>query len=177
MLNVPEQQERQASASQSNIIKGKSCTLKNSPPKEADSKRPQSNGADPVKNVSCVRAFRPLALDRPILAFLPFEFRWSHYQKSTSNSSPLSATRSDDVGMYFTPIDMNVHTSLARSAFLFLKSGDHPEWSAEDERKLHVYIMKCIDYAHCIKGYLVLSSTGLWSPRPRIFHQRHIIKR
>lgn len=33
-----------------------------------------------------------------------------------------------------------------------IKTGDRPKWTAEDEWKLHVHIMECIVYAHCIKG-------------------------
>lgn len=44
------------------------------------------------------------------------------------------AFKDDHVGMYF------------------VKTGDHPEWTAEDEWKLHLYITECVVYAHCIKG-------------------------
>jgi len=34
----------------------------------------------------------------------------------------------------------------------FIKTADHPKWTAEDEWELHVHIMECIVYAHCMKG-------------------------
>ncbi len=34
----------------------------------------------------------------------------------------------------------------------FIKTGDRPKWTAEEEWKLHVHIMECIVYAHCMKG-------------------------
>ena len=34
----------------------------------------------------------------------------------------------------------------------FVKTGDRPKWTPEDEWKLHVHIMECIVYAHCMKG-------------------------
>lgn len=34
----------------------------------------------------------------------------------------------------------------------FVKTGDRPKWTPQDEWKLHVHIMECITYAHCLKG-------------------------
>ena len=34
----------------------------------------------------------------------------------------------------------------------FVKTGDRPKWTPKDEWKLHVHIMECIVYAHCMKG-------------------------
>lgn len=33
-----------------------------------------------------------------------------------------------------------------------IKTGDRPNWTPEDEWKLHVHVMECITYAHCMKG-------------------------
>lgn len=37
-------------------------------------------------------------------------------------------------------------------AMYFIKTGDRPTWTPEDEWKLHVHILECITYAHCMKG-------------------------
>ena len=44
------------------------------------------------------------------------------------------AFKTDDVVMYFVETD------------------DRPKWTPEDKWKLHVHIMECITYAHCMKG-------------------------
>ena len=39
----------------------------------------------------------------------------------------------------------------------FVKTGDRSKkWTAGDEWKLHVHIMECITYAHCLKGLVTV---------------------
>ncbi|KAL6719204.1 hypothetical protein ACLMJK_003441 [Lecanora helva] len=37
-------------------------------------------------------------------------------------------------------------------AMYFIKTGDRPKWTPEDEWNLHLHIMECLAYAHCLKG-------------------------
>ncbi|KAL9136143.1 MAG: hypothetical protein Q9175_002642 [Cornicularia normoerica] len=51
----------------------------------------------------------------------------------------------------------------------FVKTGDRKKASADDEWKLHLHIMECITYAHCISGLATVAGpnydcVALWMP-------------
>lgn len=53
----------------------------------------------------------------------------------------------------------------------FVETADRCHWSDQDKWKLHVYIMQCITYTHCMKGIVTTAgpdyaSVALWYAIP-----------
>ena len=72
---------------------------------------------------------------------------------SSSQAASTEEIRKLDVSEY-KPAALSLAEAFAEDDVVLypIKTGDRPKWTPDDEWKLHLYVMECIVYAHCLKG-------------------------